>query len=114
MEKVTISWGKSSSSEPVSLKRLREDAYKSRKFEVQNLWQRSIFLVAFIVIHITGYGHLIEKLLSEYEKWLTCNETLLLVIQTISHPDYLLCPSLSRFDSLYYLDHDGEGFKSLV
>jgi hypothetical protein len=83
MKKITISWDKSPSSEPVSLKRLREDAYKSRKFEVQNLWQRSIFLVAFMVILITGYGHLIEKLLSEYEKWLTCNEALLLVIQTI-------------------------------
>lgn len=83
MGKVTISWGKSSSSKAIPLKQLREEAYKIRKFEIQNLWQRSIFLVAFIVIHITGYGHLIEKLLSEYEKWLTCNETLLLVIQTI-------------------------------
>ena len=65
MGKVTISWGKSSSSKAIPLKQLREEAYKIRKFEIQNLWQRSIFLAAFIVILITGYGHLVEKLLSE-------------------------------------------------
>lgn len=83
MGKVTISWGKSSSSEPVSLKQLREEAYKIRKFEIQNLWQRSIFLAAFIVILITGYGHLVEKLLSEYEKWQISNQDLLLVAEAI-------------------------------
>ena len=83
MGKITISWGKSSSSEPVSLKRLREEAYKIRKFEIQNLWQRSIFLAAFIVILITGYGHLVEKLLSEYEKWQISNQDLLLVAEAI-------------------------------
>ena len=55
----------------VSLKELREEFYKIRKFEIQNLWQRSIFLAAFIAILLTGYGHLIDKLLPESEKWLT-------------------------------------------
>ena len=68
MKETTIVEMAISTSDPVSLKRLRKDLYKIRKFEIQNLWQRSIFLVAFIVILITGYGHLIEKLTSEYDK----------------------------------------------
>lgn len=83
MKETTIIEMRTSTSDPISLEQLREEAYKIRKFEIQNLWQRSVFLAAFIVILITGYVHLVEKLLSEYEKWLTCNETLLLVIQTI-------------------------------
>ncbi len=55
----------------VSLKELRKEFYKIRKFEIQNLWQRSIFLITFIVILITGYANLIEKLLLERDKWLT-------------------------------------------
>ena len=74
---------RTSTSDPVSLEQLREEAYKIRKFEIQNLWQRSIFLAAFIVILITGYGHLVEKLLSEYEKWQTSNQDLLLVAEAI-------------------------------
>lgn len=55
----------------VPLKELRKEFYKIRKFEIQNLWQRSIFLITFIVILITGYANLIEKLLLERDKWLT-------------------------------------------
>jgi len=55
----------------VPLKELRKEFYKIRKFEIQNLWQRSIFLITFIVILITGYTNLIEKLLLERDKWLT-------------------------------------------
>lgn len=83
MKETTIVEMAISTSDPVSLKRLRKDLYKIRKFEIQNLWQRSIFLVAFIVILITGYGHLIEKLMSEYDKWLTHSEFQILVIQTV-------------------------------
>ena len=32
---------------------------------------------------MTGYGHLVEKILSEYEKWQTSSKDLLLVVQTI-------------------------------
>lgn len=48
----------------VSLKELREEFYKIRKFEIQNLWQRSIFLATFIVLLFTGYGTFFEKLMS--------------------------------------------------
>ena len=56
--------------EQVTLKELRENFYKIRKFEIQNLWQRSIFLATFTVILFTGYGFLIEKLIST-----ACEET---------------------------------------
>lgn len=46
------------------LKQLRQCYYKIRKFEIQNLWQRSIFLATFTVILFSGYGGLIEKLIS--------------------------------------------------
>ena len=69
MGKITFSWGeapssKAPSSKPVSLKRLRNDFYKIRKFEIQNLWQRSIFLATFIIILFTAYGAFVEKLLA--------------------------------------------------
>lgn len=50
--------------EQVTLRELRKDFYKIRKFEIQNLWQRSIFLATFTVLLFTGYGFLIEKLIS--------------------------------------------------
>ena len=83
MKETTIIEMRTSTSDPVSLEQLREEAYKIRKFEIQNLWQRSIFLAAFIVILITGYGHLVEKPLSEYEKWQISNQDLLLVAEAI-------------------------------
>lgn len=43
----------------VSLKELREDLYRLRDFEISNLWQRSIFLSAMIVLLFSGYGSLI-------------------------------------------------------
>ena len=50
--------------ERVSLRELRKDYYKIRKFEIQNLWQRSIFLATFTVLLFTGYGFLVDKLIS--------------------------------------------------
>ncbi|WP_298576068.1 hypothetical protein [uncultured Porphyromonas sp.] len=69
MGKITFSWGeapasKAPYSKPVSLKQLRKDFYKIRKFEIQNLWQRSIFLATFIIILFTAYGAFVEKLLA--------------------------------------------------
>ena len=50
--------------EQVTLRELRKDFYKIRKFEIQNLWQRSFFLATFTVLLFTGYGTFVEKLLS--------------------------------------------------
>ena len=50
--------------EQVTLRELRKDFYKIRKFEIQNLWQRSIFLATFTVLLFTGYGTFAEKLFS--------------------------------------------------
>jgi len=36
--------------------------YKCRDLEISNLWQRSIFLSAFLVLCFTGYGYLLVKI----------------------------------------------------
>ncbi|MDY6026180.1 hypothetical protein [Bergeyella zoohelcum] len=46
----------------ISLKEIRKDFYELRNFEISNLWQRSIFLSALLVLFFTGYGYLIIKL----------------------------------------------------
>ena len=50
------------------LEHLREKYYEIRKFEIQNLWQRSLFLATFIVILLTGYGSLIKDFTSKNEQ----------------------------------------------
>lgn len=44
----------------------KEEFYKSlwrcRDFEIQNLWQRSIFLTAFMLLSYTGYGAVLLKM----------------------------------------------------
>lgn len=42
----------------ISLKDFRETFYECRNFEITHLWQRLVFLTAFIVICFTGYGNL--------------------------------------------------------
>ena len=46
----------------VSLKEIRETFYKLRDFEISNLWQRSIFLSALLVLFFSSYGFLVSKL----------------------------------------------------
>ncbi|WP_052081896.1 RipA family octameric membrane protein [Porphyromonas macacae] len=46
----------------VSLKEIRETFYRLRDFEISNLWQRSIFLSALLVLFFSGYGFLVSKL----------------------------------------------------
>ena len=46
----------------LSLKELRDNFYKCRNFEISNLWQRSIFLTAFLVLCFTGYGTIVKLL----------------------------------------------------
>lgn len=49
----------------VSHKELRETFYRLRDFEISNLWQRSIFLSALLVLFFSAYGLLVSKLLEE-------------------------------------------------
>ncbi|GIM53446.1 RipA family octameric membrane protein [Capnocytophaga cynodegmi] len=49
----------------VYLKEIREKFYELRSFEISNLWQRSIFLSALLVLFFSGYGYLVSKLLEE-------------------------------------------------
>lgn len=52
----------------VTLKEIRETYYSLRNFEISNLWQRSVFLSAILVLFYSGYGYLVSKFLDEEVK----------------------------------------------
>lgn len=52
----------------VTLKEIRKTYYSLRNFEISNLWQRSIFLSAMLVLFYSGYGYLVSKFLDEEVK----------------------------------------------
>jgi hypothetical protein len=94
MAKISTPQTQPQSSPLITLEDIRKELYELRKFEVQNLWQRSIFLAAFIAILFSGYGHLVDKLLSESEKWLTDSYSQSLSI-------HIICSLLSFLGSIF-------------
>lgn len=50
----------------VTLKDYYDHLWRCRDFELTNLWQRSIFLTAFIVLAFTGYGFLLFEIVKQY------------------------------------------------
>ena len=52
----------------VTLKEIRETYYSLRNFEISNLWQRSVFLSAILVLFYSGYAYLVSKFLDEEVK----------------------------------------------
>lgn len=61
---------KCSITDKISIKEIHETFWRCRDFELSHLWQRSIFLSAFLVLCFTGYGTLVLKLLDvEYFKY---------------------------------------------
>ena len=51
----------------IDLSDIREGFYKCRDFEISNLWQRSIFLSAFLLLCFSGYGIIIKYILENSE-----------------------------------------------
>lgn len=47
----------------ISREKIRADFYRCRDFELANLWQRSIFLSAFLILGFTGYGYIVLKII---------------------------------------------------
>jgi len=47
----------------VTLKEVRETFYHLRDFEISNLWQRSVFLTAFLVLLFTVYSYVVSGIL---------------------------------------------------
>lgn len=47
----------------ISIKEIHETFWRCRDFELSHLWQRSIFLSAFLILCFTGYGSLLITLL---------------------------------------------------
>lgn len=58
----------------VSHKDLRETFYRLRDFEISNLWQRSIFLSALLVLFFPAYGVLVSKLLESTSRHIIYHE----------------------------------------
>lgn len=59
----------------VSLKEIRDTFYHLRDFEISNLWQRSLFLSAFLVLLFTIYGNLVSNMFKgDYENRLVLSE----------------------------------------
>ena len=48
----------------ITEKDIYESLWRCRDFELSNLWQRSVFLTAFILITISGYGYCLFQTLS--------------------------------------------------
>lgn len=57
-----------------SHKELRETFYRLRNFEISNLWQRSIFLSALLVLFFPAYGVLVSKLIESTDKYTIYHE----------------------------------------
>ena len=51
----------------ISPKDIYASLWRCRDFEISHLWQRSVFLTAFIVMCFTGYGAVLIELCKVYE-----------------------------------------------
>lgn len=60
--------------EQISLKEIRENYYHMRDFEISNLWQRSIFLSALLVLFFTFYGCIVSELVNNNDNKLILSE----------------------------------------
>lgn len=60
----------------VSLKEIRKTYFELRSFEISNLWQRSIFLSAFLVLLFTAYGFVASEFTKPSESYIIINEIL--------------------------------------
>ena len=78
----------------LDIKQLRKEYYKIRKFEIQNLWQRSIFLATFTVILFTGYGYLVDSLTITHESNVAQDEFRIMLT-------HMICCSLSFLGSTF-------------
>lgn len=47
------------SNDKISIKEIHETFWRCRDFELSHLWQRSIFLTAFLILCYTGYGSIV-------------------------------------------------------
>ncbi len=57
----------------IVVKDIHETYWRCRDFELSHLWQRSIFLSAFLILCFTGYGVLMMKLLDTEKRFIYIN-----------------------------------------
>lgn len=75
MSKKTKSVSSDSSEKPdrESLNKVHDRLYHCRDIEISNLWQRSIFLSAFLILCFTGYGYILMKVIDASPNDCICN-----------------------------------------
>lgn len=66
--------------EKINTKDIYATFWRCRDFELANLWQRSIFLTAFLVLCFTAYGSIMVKIVDWYNK----NPEVLLLLNTLA------------------------------
>lgn len=54
-------------------KTILENLYRCRDLELNNLWQKSIFLAPFLILCFTGYGFLLHELITKNEFFVKIN-----------------------------------------
>lgn len=54
-------------------KMILENLYRCRDLELNNLWQKSIFLAPFLILCFTGYGFLLYELITRNELFIQIN-----------------------------------------
>jgi len=64
----------------INIKDIHQTFWRCRDFEISNLWQRSIFLTAFLVLCFTAYGSVLSKLFGDGD-----------------HTNYILCLNVAAY-----------------
>jgi len=52
----------------ISIRDIHQTLWRCRDFELTNLWQRSVFLTAFLVLCFTAYFALLSKIAEKWEE----------------------------------------------
>ena len=78
-------------SDKIDIKDIHETFWRCRDFEIGHLWQRSIFLTAFLVLAFTAYGTVVSKLIDTLSK----TDSSFLILNIISYVLALLGVVLS-------------------
>ncbi|MEQ9287688.1 MAG: hypothetical protein RIG77_12300 [Cyclobacteriaceae bacterium] len=66
--------------ELISAHDIYETLWRCRDFEINHLWQRAVFLTAFLVLCFTGYGSALSKLADSYKDH---NDTLFISVNIV-------------------------------
>ncbi len=91
----------------ISPKDIYATLWRCQDFELSHLWQRSVFLTAFLVMCFTGYGAILIELCKVYENMSSIFS--FYVLNSIA-----IMITLLGFYFIYIMGYDGKRFKGMV